>query len=536
MIPIVFLPGIMGSNLRKRGLPEGTPNAKLKIAWRPDNAGESLSLYSADAATRQRQLNADATEVDVYDPTASPTHENRKSLDDRHDNINGSFIDYGLDTPRSPNLPLLMGDPPTVPNGRTKDQKTRERGWSEVFFDSYQQLLETCELRLNTAFFGGKLANEWLRVVGVDPSQWQAMPETDLQPLTEQELKEAVKGCWFPVHAMGYNWLQSNRKSAKQLAKRVTSLMREYSEKFECEKVIVVTHSMGGLVARALVHPKIGNLEASVLGIVHGVMPAMGAPAAYKRIRCGFDDSWHSIAPKVLGNYGDEVTAVLANSPGGLEMLPSQAYGNDWLQVVHEGKTIKSLPQHGDPYEEIYKLRGKWYGLLREEWINPAKVKDQPVGYKQTCEHLDAAKSFHNDIAGSYHPVSYAHYAADLANLSWRRVVWEVTKSENVKDLETTLIFNDSRQGAFRIAAPGTPMNRGAPSIYGVVALLPAADPGDRTVPAYSADDQLRSGKFKGVFRQNGYDHQDSYKNDNVLNSTLYCIVRISQGMTWSKA
>jgi hypothetical protein len=42
------------------------------------------------------------------------------------------------------------------------------------------------------------------------------------------------------------------------------------------------------------------------------------------------------------------------------------------------------------------------------------------------------------------------------------------------------------------------------------------------------------AGKFKGIFRQTGYEHQNSYKNEAALHSTLYCLVRIAQTMTWA--
>jgi hypothetical protein len=242
---------------------------------------------------------------------------------------------------------------------------------------------------------------------------------TPLKPLEEDTLKAAVTGCWFPVHAMGYNWLQSNRDSGVRVAQRLTALMERYkTQGFKCEKVILVTHSMGGLVARAVIHPKMGNLHEKVLGVVHGVMPAIGAGAAYKRMRCGFEDPGlmtspiASITAKVLGNLGPEVTAVLGNAQGGLELLPSQAYGNGWLQVTHQGQTIKALPQRGDPYEEIYKLRGKWYGLLREEWINPAQ--QEFAGYDRTVIYLNKAKAFHNAIASTYHDQSYRNVSINL--------------------------------------------------------------------------------------------------------------------------
>ncbi|MBV5337488.1 MAG: hypothetical protein J0653_05950, partial [Deltaproteobacteria bacterium] len=89
--------------------------------------------------------------------------------------------------------------------------------------------------------------------------------------------------------------------------------------------------------------------------------------------------------------------AVLANAQGGLELLPNQAYGNGWLQVTHKGQTLISLPQKGDPYEEIYKLRGKWYGLLMDDWINPSFSRE--AGASNTLDLLDKAKQFHHEIA-----------------------------------------------------------------------------------------------------------------------------------------
>src|SRR4051812_6269596 len=100
------------------------------------------------------------------------------------------------------------------------------------------------------------------------------------------------------------------------IATRINQVMDDLNQSgYECNQVIVVTHSMGGLVGRALVHPDYGNLQDKVLGIVHGVMPAIGAPAAYKRMRAGFEDGGmmsgpeESLAAKVAGNYGNEVTA-----------------------------------------------------------------------------------------------------------------------------------------------------------------------------------------------------------------------------------
>lgn len=537
VLPIIFLPGIMGSNLRMTATRQSQLKKNNNIAWRPESLTESKRLMRGDAILRQDQLDPDQTEVDQYDPIKNLTGDVNETADQRHDNAKVDFA-YLLNV--SIDSPLLMDDPATTKPRKLKEQKARERGWGEVFFDSYRDILEMCERRLNGAFYYGQMDSWWKQIVDVPPTKWQASTHPALKPLEEKTLKLAVNGCWFPVHAMGYNWLQSNQDSAVRVAKRINALMERYkADGFQCEKVIVVTHSMGGLVARALIHPKMGKLHDKVLGVVHGVMPAIGAGAAYKRMRCGFEDPGivsmspiASITAKVLGNLGSEVTAVLGNAAGGLELLPSRAYGNDWLQVTHEGQTIKSLPKNGDPYEEIYKLRGKWYGLLQEDWINPAR--QQFAGYERTARLLDAAKAFHDAIASTYHDQSFAHYGADMGHAAWHNVVWSIGAWNKALDTEKLHIGSDDQQGTLHVVDPAWTGLTGAMRKGVQVTMQPPRDAGDQTVPLHSAEHQLQSGKFKGIFRQTGYEHQNSYKDNAALHSTLYSLVRIAQTMTWT--
>jgi pimeloyl-ACP methyl ester carboxylesterase len=534
VLPIIFLPGIMGSNLRMSAARQSLMRKKNNIAWRPESLAESNRLLHGSSAMRQNQLDPSQTEVDEYDPIGNPTGDPNETADHRHGNATVGFelLNVGVESP------LLMDDPITVTPRKMKDQKARERGWGEVFFGSYRGLLEMCEQRLNTAFYDGHMDSWWTQIVDVPPTKWQASAQPPLKPLEEKVLKEAVNGCWFPVHAMGYNWLQSNRNSGVHVADRIRALMDRYKAYgFKCEKVILVTHSMGGLVARAVIHPEMGNLQEKVLGIVHGVMPAIGAGAAYKRMRCGFEDPGlmspiASITAKVLGNFGPEVTAVLGNAQGGLELLPSQAYGNGWLRVTCKGETLKALPQQGDPYEEIYKLRNKWYGLLREEWINPANHSG--AGFQRTAGLLDKAKKFHQDIASTYHDLSYGHYGADPSHAAWHNVVWEIDGAGPLVAPEKLKVASDDFQGKLHLIDPAeAQLDEQAPK-FRQVQMQVARDPGDQTVPLHSAEHQLQSGKFKGIFRQTGYEHQDSYKNEGALHSTLYSLVRIAQTMTWT--
>src|SRR5579863_2470307 len=66
-----------------------------------------------------------------------------------------------------------------------------------------------------------------------------------VEPLTYDEVALSYK-YQFPVHAVGYNWLQSNVKSAQRLRDRIEQFMEHYRSEFGymCDKVILVTHSM----------------------------------------------------------------------------------------------------------------------------------------------------------------------------------------------------------------------------------------------------------------------------------------------------
>ena len=237
---------------------------KNNIAWRPDNLKDTLGFGTVSNADRQLRLDPDATEVDSYDPKTNPTGNDEESADQRN-------IKVKVD----PNSPYLRNDARTNPKFKSANQKARERGWGEVFFDSYGPVLNLLETQMNAMFSQGKLNPAWQKIVSIDPKQWQAT--ASLPPLGESDLKQIANNCWFPVHACGYNWLQSNGDSAMIIAKRIDAIMADYNKKhMQCEKVIVVTHSMGGLVGRALCHSAYGNLQDKILGIVHGVMPAMG--------------------------------------------------------------------------------------------------------------------------------------------------------------------------------------------------------------------------------------------------------------------
>ncbi|REN20258.1 hypothetical protein DSI41_06020, partial [Mycobacterium tuberculosis] len=69
LIPIVFLPGIMGSNLRLSRERQELLKRSNNLSWSPDKKGDAFSRRNASAAARQMRLDPDEVEVDRYKVT-----------------------------------------------------------------------------------------------------------------------------------------------------------------------------------------------------------------------------------------------------------------------------------------------------------------------------------------------------------------------------------------------------------------------------------------------------------------------------------
>lgn len=508
VVPVIFLPGIMGTHLRLTTQRQQTLGRSSDIAWRPEPMWRAMSSISG-AASKQQLLDPNGTEVDRYDPEAD------KKTRSRHSNVSKVwFVSAGG------LIPEYSAD---------ANEMARLRGWSEVFYDSYGTLLTTLERQLNRMCRLGKARAHWTeglnKVIDTDTQAWGGNGGS---VLTEPELKK-ISDAWYPLHAVGYNWLQSNGDSAKHVASRIREIIAQYkAAKFECEKVIIVTHSMGGLVGRALIHPDYGNAQDVVAGIVHGVMPATGVPATYKRMHAGFEGG-DSI---VLGFNGQQVTSVLANAPGGLELLPSERYPKDWLRITADNQDVLTLPKN-DPYTEIYTVTDKWYRLVNPEWVNPAGDDDATLS--RTFIYIRKARQFHRKIASSYHPNSYVIYGVDDKNRAWNTLNWQLRQKHVGRvspHAKRFLNITSTTAAGLQVSEDkgrGDKQFQDLPDQQPYSASLQAAqDPADGTVPVPSATDPIKQGKAKVAFVQSGYDHQNSYKNRAALNATLYGICKIA--------
>lgn len=549
VIPILFLPGIMGTNLRK--------TVGKASVWRPPNKdprgaadliGQLFSYLFKSTNERAGDLVTNSVEID-------------------------------------PSGPIDAGE-----SGLPKNVLVA-RGWGALMRSSYHPFMAKLQHLLNDLSrydFQRCEADlrKWAAEAGQDaPTEWGAK-EGDA--LTREEILHAAN-YQFDVWAGGYNWLQSNRDSGAAIKELIEqTILPFYNEgksvivkdtpdgkggsnctnerpapsRPMAEKVIVVTHSMGGLVSRALT--ELHQCD-KVLGVSHGVQPATGAPATYKRMRSGFEGAEQVF----LGRNAADVVAILSQSPGGLELLPTADYndGRPWLKVRDKGtgKEILALPQNGDPYNEIY-CSPAWYGLVPEGnlgLVNPnekqAQLSDGKKPEKDTPRNtlsvvLDGVKEFHQSIQGKYKSQTYAHYGAQgrretvknsgglfgtgvLASkhrFSWGEVSWEGYGLDGI-DATRVVIGSDDGNGML-VTTSGIKFTIGEPDC-----------PGDGTVPMYSGEapgkagiamsfshGQSNPGKSNQHF---GYDHQGSYGDEygRPLYATMYAIVKIAQQARWHK-
>lgn len=482
VIPVIFVPGVMGSNLIAVKGP-----LKGQVVWVVDGRASMVPWVARGAQKRKRMLDPNTT--DVYD-----------------------------------------GGKISTKTAQSKEE-LQARGWGTVAYRSYGTFLPMLENALNDA----AECKTGLRAQLMHELAANA-PGVSVLSFDEVDLSYRYQ---LPVHAIGYNWLKSNADSAMQcLAGKIRDIIQGYQKKKKiCEKVILVTHSMGGLVARY--YSEVANKRDSVLGIVHAVMPTTGSPMAYKRVTAGSDGGW---GPRhVLGKDAANVTAVFAHAPGPLQLLPSAEYGAGWLKI-RDGDKVISLPGQGeetdqcgpDPYGDIYTQRGVWWALVNDKLLNPLdenKTNVDPDWAQYTELIWKHVKPFHEALTGKFHATTYAFYGDDKKFATWGEIIWKrvmrsgglyVNQNDPITDLMTQPLLADSGTGTKSVGYKIGRYNWRADFVLGA-----ADENGDGTVPTRSG--QAPEG-YPGVLACVPYpnvDHEGAYQGRTQQLFALWAITRI---------
>lgn len=483
VIPIIFIPGVMGSNLKNS-------QGESDRVWNLDSQLDIVNAWMGRSAkVRKQKLSPLTTKVD-----------DSGKVDEKEE----SFL-----------------------------LKTRQqRGWGSVAYTSYAPFLSWLQEELND--FEASAQGERGKLL----TSTQSMDAGDIS--LQQEEIDLTYRYLYPVFAVGYNWLQSNADSAADLATKIDKeIIQFYQGKGrKCEKVILITHSMGGLVARHYTQNLEG--ETKVLGVVHGVMPALGAAATYRRMKAGTEypegsiEGW--VASQVMGGDAEAMTAVLSQAPGPMQLLPGQDYGMRWLKIM-DGKDVLFYPKE-DPYSEIYLQRDKWWGLCEEQFINPgarATQKERDQSWADFAKIIDrTVSSFIEGLSGKYHENTYAFYSAEQSFPSYGDIVWQsktpvieqwINRGRSRRPEEGRALDKTENSASRSVSTP-LDEKGWTQGIYQTWKLLPPQEAGDGTVPE-------RSGRIAGRYLQARYpvsvQHEPAYQNALAQQFTLRALVKIIQ-------
>ncbi|KKB03754.1 lipase family alpha/beta hydrolase [Pantoea anthophila] len=421
VIPIIFLPGVMGTNLKKI-------DSDQKV-WHADmfQGSDALKWLFKSKEQRKALLDPLTTEVD----------------------LTGKILYDDLDGRGFP---------------------TREaRGWGSALYKSYGEPLHVLQCMLNDGHIlidnlinGTRRRTPRQLLIGENLGA-----EKGEDALTEPEVRRSYDYL-FPVHVFGYNWLQSNADSAVSLERYISQTLGTYHGRLAANKVILVTHSMGGLVARH--YSEQMNGRANILGIVHGVMPDLGSPAAYRRMKTGE----RGIVGAVIGADAANLMPVLAQSPGPLQLLPGKAYGSGWLKI---NGTVNMNKPESDPYTEIYLNEGDWWRLCEKDLL----LDDVGKGWKSYQSRIKRdVQNFIENLNGKYHTNTYAFYGASEKYPSDDHLIWQqIPAPRPVMGVPPELpVYRHAAENTFELTSSGSagdgtvPVRAGRIRFAGIRSLL----------------------------------------------------------------
>jgi len=560
-IPVIFLPGVMGSLLA-----DSQTNDAI---WYPPNMDGVISAIEGFLSVVSGWFQSAGTRAARFDPMPAV-------VDPRGPLIDIDAAKLGFDA-----------------------AEARRRGWSTLHRWSYQPTLEWLQVTLNKPMQYGEPFGEWAQgsedgktsalkpVLDTHPSAYGGYGKGEALTL-DSDVFKTFSNYRYPVYAIGYNFLQSNELSAKEVLegvdfedkrrKKKIRIMgiREICRENHTDKAIVITHSMGGLVARMAAVLCDGADD--ILGVVHGAQPATGAPVFARRFRAGGEGRSPVealINQSLFGSNAPEFVGVASYAQGPMELAPMPDYNNGqpwWIVVDAKGRERLRLPETS-ALEELY-ISDAWYGLLpNPALLDPAGVvKKHLKKLGRTCsvheyyrEIMSAVSNRQIALTDSYHPNTYAIFGngalqppsdagvepakleiseSEAALLTFGKVIWQGDIPEDVsaEELKAAKLHYDNHKGELKLLVRGQIVTV---KVWDQIRMPdPWKDrlkdngviPGDGTVPAWSAEAQAR-GLIPGVpgkpargvqmaFRQKGYDHQFSFRHPWARWATLYSVAQ----------
>lgn len=298
-------------------------------------------------------------------------------------------------------LPGIMGTRLRFRNGILWDPKSltslRHMAWNYALSS-----VETIRKNLTIKFASTILIdsdhiplkeNIYLSLTPNGPRKWGSLVWNFYGKIVTELEYFKFTGAKCPVYACGYDWRKTNANSADTLRKEIARVL----ELENASRVIIITHSMGGLVARSYIEK---NGEDKVLSIIHITQPVHGAVVLYRRFKTGGIKEHDDVMKYLIGtNSPSKAATLLSSLPGAIELLPNNEYGkkNEPYWLKWDEKIIKKQTPPNDSYSDVYLDKSGKIGLAQSTFKYWSDIETS----------VDNAKKFHDKVAKKFHSKTY---------------------------------------------------------------------------------------------------------------------------------
>ncbi|HWI63599.1 MAG TPA: hypothetical protein VNT75_17330 [Symbiobacteriaceae bacterium] len=239
-----------------------------------------------------------------------------------------------------------------------------------------------------------------------------------------------------------YDWRQNLTASADQLGRRVDEVLN----KTGAGKVVLLSHSMGGLISRDYV---VRGGAAKVKATVAMATPWLGAPMAYRALEYGWDmglklpgTRWAALAPKDIKMLTQNYQSVyeLAPAPQYFDLYPQGYLSRSGRTLSYTETRKQGLAPHNNALtsrsEGYYSrlLDGESHGVLqyvlagrgrqtlgaiaeRKDWLGATHKTERMTDGDEVVPLLSA------DLGHSVDPARAERYLGDLEAVSYANEV-----------------------------------------------------------------------------------------------------------------
>jgi pimeloyl-ACP methyl ester carboxylesterase len=302
------------------------------------------------------------------------------------------------------------------------------------------------------------------------------------------------------VYCAGYDWRQTNAQSAQ----RLSTIVDEARADCDNEPVILVAHSMGGIVSRHYCKNLGGESKVKALFLLGS--PTLGAVKAYMSMRVGLD-FWDGVRRILNMNRADTKTYT-RSMPSAYELLPTYIYCSQvrtsWASFdpAHTGfRDQVDSGGFGDDqlYNMAFRISDNSNSVLFYNDIYVGQ-RDDPATRDAVGNQLTSAYLFHDGLtAGSsvyMHPHTIAFYCDNRSTLGDVKIQYDGVTFGSAKEITVSAnIDGDETAG------------------------------GDGTVPADSANPSSVSVPFVSTRSFPGVEHTKLTSNRGVMDAVRAAIV-----------